>query len=490
MSVTLGLGRCETAVMRRRTKIVATLGPATDDEVVLGAMFRAGVDVVRLNLSHGHLEDHVQRVAAVRRVAAAQGRVVAVLADLPGPKIRARPFPDGGVEFVAGATVYLAADAGGSDVDVVRLDDATLLAGLLPGDRVVLGDGAISLTVIRRDDRCEARVDTGGRTQGSPGVHLSSQRVHLATPTDDDLVLAEAMAAAGADFLAVSFVRTAADLEPVRRVAGGRSRLVAKIETSAALDDLDALVASADAIMVARGDLGIDCRIEDVPHLQKRIVRACVQRGTPVIVATQMLESMVTAPSPTRAEVSDVANAVFDGADALMLSGETAIGRDPVAVVATMSRVAERAERDADYRQWAELMGRRQRDRWERDGDRVTDAVCHAASRAARDLEVAAVLCCTRSGATARAMARFRPDAALVGLSPSPEVVRTLALSWGVVPVQVGTYLSTDDLVWHAVESAVASGLATRGDTVIVLAGAPDRPAPATTDVLRVVAVD
>jgi len=241
--------------------------------------------------------------------------------------------------------------------------------------------------------------------------------------------------------------------------------------------------------MVARGDLGIDCRIEDVPHLQKRIVRACVQRGTPVIVATQMLESMIAAPSPTRAEVSDVANAVFDGADALMLSGETAIGRDPVAVVATMCSVAERAEREADYAQWAELVGRRQRDRWERDGDRVTDAVCHAASRAARDLEVAAVLCCTRSGATARAMARFRPDATLVGLSPSPEVVRTLALSWGVVPVQVGTYCSTDDLVWHAVERAVTTGLATRGDTVVVLAGAPDRPGPATTDVIRVVAV-
>lgn len=475
--------------MRRRTKIVATLGPASDDPVVLAAMLRAGVDVVRLNLSHGTLDDHVQRVATVRRVAAAEGRVVAVLADLPGPKIRARPFPDGGVEFVAGASVRLAADAGGSDVEVVRLDDAALLVGLLPGDRVVLGDGAISFTVISRDGGCHARVDTGGRAQGSPGVHLSSQRVHLATPTHEDLELAEAMAAAGADFLAVSFVRTAADLEPVRRVAKDRSRLVAKIETSAALDDLDALVEAADAIMVARGDLGIDCRIEDVPHLQKRIVRASVEFGTPVIVATQMLESMISAPSPTRAEVSDVANAVFDGADALMLSGETAIGRDPVAVVATMARVAERAEAEADYQQWAELMGRRQRNRWVRDGDRVTDAVCHAASRAARDLGVAAVLCCTRSGATARAMARFRPDAMLVGLSPSPQVVRSLALSWGVVPLEVGTYASTDDLVWHAVEGAVRNGIATRGDTVIVLAGAPDRPAPAATDILRVVGV-
>jgi pyruvate kinase len=475
--------------MARRTKIVATLGPASDDPAVLAAMIRAGVDVVRLNLSHGHLEDHRRRVREVRTVAAAEGRVVAILADLPGPKIRAREFPPGGVEFVAGATLRLATDAGGSDTDVVRLDDPALLAGLLPGDRVVLGDGAISFTVIGRDDGCVARVDTAGRAQGSPGVHLSSQRVHLATPTAQDLVLAEAMAGEGVDFLAVSFVRTAADLEPVRRVAAGRSRLVAKIETSAALEDLTALIATADAIMVARGDLGIDCRLEDVPHLQKRIVRECVEQGTPVIVATQMLESMISAPAPTRAEVSDVANAVFDGTDAVMLSGETAIGRDPVAVVVTMAAVTRRAEQEADYVQWAERLGRRQRSHGDATRDRITDAVCHAGSRAARDVGATAVLCCTRSGATVLAMARFRPQAALIGLSPSPEVVRALALSWGVIPVQVGTYASTDEMVWHAVEAAVQRGLIMSGDTVVVLAGAPDGRSPAATDVMRVVDV-
>lgn len=475
--------------MARRTKIVATLGPASDDPRVLAGMFRAGVDVVRLNLSHGDLDDHRRRLQAVRAVAAAEGRVVAVLADLPGPKIRARGFPPGGVEFVPGSTVRLATDAGGSDADVIRLDDPGLLAALQPGDRVVLGDGAISLTMTQCVNGYVGRVDNGGRTQGSPGVHLSSRRVHLATPTPDDLVMAEAMAEAGADFLAVSFVRTAADLEPVRQVAAGRSRLVAKIETSAALDDLSALIRTADAIMVARGDLGIDCRIEDVPHLQKRIVRECVEQGTPVIVATQMLESMVTAPAPTRAEVSDVANAVFDGTDAVMLSGETAIGHDPVAVVATMAVIAERAEQEADYAQWAERLGSRRRTARDATGDRITDAMCHAASRAARDVEASAVLCCTRSGATARAMARFRPEATLVGLSPSPEVVRALALSWGVVPVGVGTCGSTDELVWHAVETAVERGLAMRGDTVVVLAGAPDRPSPAATDVMRIVDV-
>lgn len=475
--------------MARRTKIVATLGPASDDPAVLAAMLRAGVDVVRLNLSHGTLDDHRRRLRQVREIADAEGRVVAVLADLPGPKIRARAFPPGGVDLPAGSTVRLAVDDGGSDAEVVRVDVPALLEGLLPGDRVILGDGAITLTITGRDPECLARVDTGGRAQGSPGVHLPSRRVHLATPTPDDLELAEAMARAGADFLAVSFVRTAADLEPVRQVAAGRCGVMAKIETSAALDDLAALIDASDAIMVARGDLGIDCPIEEVPHLQKHIVRECVERGTPVIVATQMLESMITAPAPTRAEVSDVANAVFDGADALMLSGETAIGRDPVAVVDTMATVASRAETEADYVQWAERLGRRRGSFWDAAGDRITDAVCHAASRAARDLEAAAVLCCTRSGATARAMARFRPSATLLGLSPSPGVLRALALSWGVVPVEVRTCRSTDDLVWHAVETAVQRGLVVRGDTVVVLAGSPDRLSPAATDVMRVVDV-
>lgn len=477
----------QTGRMARRTKIVATLGPASDDPSVLAAMIEAGVDVVRLNLSHGHLDEHLERLARVRDVAARVGRTVAVLADLPGPKIRANPFPPGGVEFPAGSLVQLEASSAMSDAGAVRLDRDDLLTGLVTGDRVVLGDGAISMSVVRHGELLQARVDTGGRAQGAPGVHLSSERLHLPSPTDDDLVLADAMASAGADFLAVSFVRTATDLVPVRQVAAGRCQVVAKIETVAALADLDALIASADAIMVARGDLGIDCRLEDVPHLQKRIVRACVRRGTPVIVATQMLESMVTAPWPTRAEVSDVANAVFDGTDAVMLSGETAIGRDPVAVVTAMARITERADREA---QWTELEpARTSADVIDRN-DRITDAVCHAASRAASDLDVAALLCCTRSGHTARAMARFRPRARLIGLSPDAVVARCLALSWGVTPVMVGTCESTDDLVRHAVETAVERRLVDPGDTVVVLAGAPDHPAAGVTDVLRVVSVE
>ena len=477
--------------MNRRTKIVATLGPASSDPSTVASLIEAGVDVVRLNLSHGDLVEHLERLALVRRCAEVAGRPVAVLADLPGPKIRAGRFPEGGVTLPAGGFVHLEAGDGGSDAGLIRVDYAELVADLSVGDRIVLGDGAISLSVTdRREGRVEARIETGGHTQGAPGVHLSSERLRLTTPTEEDLVLAEALASAGVEYLAVSFVRTATDLAPVRAVARDRSRLVAKIETSAALGDLEAIIAATDAVMVARGDLGIDVAIEDVPHLQKAIIRRCVEMGVPVITATQMLESMVQAPSPTRAEVSDVANAVFDGTDAVMLSGETAIGRDPGGVVATMGRIAARAEREARYRRWADRLGRVQRESWDTVGDRVTAALCHAASQAALDVDASAILCCTRTGRTALQMARFRPGGRLLGLSPDPVVVRALSLSWGVDPLLVGEYTSTDDMVWHAVETAVLQGRVHPGETVVVLAGAPDRPAPGTTDVLRIVEVN
>jgi len=454
-------------------------------------MFTEGVDVVRLNLSHGPIEDHLERLRTVRAAAEDSGREIGVLADLPGPKIRAGRFPEAGVALSAGSLVRLESGAGGSDAGTIRVDYPELLGDLMAGDRVVLGDGAISLTVVEESEgSLLARIDTGGRAQGAPGVHLSSERLRLATPTEEDLELAEAMASAGVEFIAVSFVRTASDLEPVRQVVAGRASLVAKIETSAALADLVPIVESADAIMVARGDLGIDCPLEDVPHLQKAIIRECVERGVPVITATQMLESMVTAPSPTRAEVSDVANAVFDGTDALMLSGETAIGHDPVAVVRQMASIAERSEREAGYRAWADRLGRTQRTRWDSTTDRITAALSHAASLAARDTEATAILCCTRSGRTARAMARFRPTAALIGLSPDPATVRAMSLSWGVDPIPVDTYSSTDEMVWYAVETAVRRGRVAQGDTVLVLAGAPDRSSDAAADVLRIVRVD
>jgi pyruvate kinase len=478
-----------------RTKIVATIGPESEHPDRLGALIDAGADVVRLNLSHGTLDEHLERLTLVRRIAAARNRYVAVLADLPGPKIRCGSFPVGGVDLDAGSLIALRPGRQPSDATVIHVDYPTLLHDLTVGNRVQLGDGAISMRVVGLDDTAAvAQIETGGEANGRPGVHLSSETLRLPSPTPRDLELAEAVAAAGVEYVAVSFVRAAEDLDRVREIVGDRAQLVAKIETTAAVQRLPEILVATDAVMVARGDLGIDCPIEDVPHLQKDIVRQCVAAGIPVITATQMLESMITAPSPTRAEVSDVANAVFDGTDAVMLSGETAIGHDPAGVVRTMVRISTRAEAEASYRQWADRLGRVQRDP-DRPlpFDMVTAALTHAAFQAAYDAKVSAILCCTRSGRTARAMARFRPAAKLIGLSPDPAVARSLALSWGVEPLEVGVYGSTDEMVWFAVETALRAQLIDPGDTVLVLAGAPSTtrlPAgDAATDVLRIVRV-
>jgi pyruvate kinase len=485
--------------MTRRTKIVATVGPASDSVPMLRKLFEAGLDVVRLNLSHGELHEHLAKLANVREAAAECGRPVAVLADLPGPKIRSGRFPEGGSVLVPGATLRLLPGAEPSDADTMYVQYETLLDDLRVGARVVLGDGAISMTVKEMGpDGAIAQIDTGGRVNGQPGVNLQSDMLRLNTPTEEDLMLAEAMAQAGVEFMAVSFVRQAGDIEQVRSVVGDRALLVAKIETQASLDNLEAIVAASDAVMVARGDLGIDCPIEEVPHLQKQIIQTCVDAGKPVITATQMLESMITDSSPTRAEVSDVANAVFDGTDAVMLSGETAIGHDPVGVITTMAAIAERAESEPSYRKWAEKLARA-----ERDGDKeltgdalITMAISHAASQAAIDAKVSAILCCTRSGRTARAMARYRPEALMLGLSPDPKIARTMALTWGVQPIEVDMYQSTDDMVWFAVETAMRHGAVEHGDTVLVLAGGPDGGRERSghsivaTDVLRLVRVD
>jgi pyruvate kinase len=476
----------------RRTKIVATLGPASSEPKQLDGLLRAGVDVVRLNLSHANADEHVARLKSVRDASVRVGRPVAVLADLPGPKVRSGVFPDGGAFLNEGTTVRLVPGIDGCTNERITVDYSSLVTDLRVGDTVILGDGAITLQVeqLTANDAV-ARVVSGGRAQGRPGVHIPAERLRLKAPTDEDLRLLAVMADAGADFVAVSFVRSASDLVVVRDALTGRRgpRLVAKIETAPAIEDLDRILLVADAIMVARGDLGIECPLEDVPHLQKQIIRACVEAGVPVITATQMLESMVTAPAPTRAEVSDVANAVFDGTDAVMLSAETAIGHDPELVVRTMARIAERAEGQANYAQWAARLGRVQRGSAAQGPARITQALTHAAWLAATDAGADAIICCTRSGATALAMARYRPTPRLIGLSPDDATVRALSMSWGVIPQKVEEYRSTDEMVWCAVEAAVRNNHVTSGELVAVLAGAPDQSGGGATDVLRLVRV-
>lgn len=484
--------------MHSRTRIVATVGPASDSDQVLDAMIAAGADVFRLNLSHGSPQAHVELITRIRQRAALANAVVAVLADLPGPKVRSGDFGADGVVLTPGSGVSLVTTEGPSTASQIRVDYPTLLSDLAAGDRVVIGDGAISLAVMSVDaDQAWCTVLTGGTVRGRPGVHIPSERLQLGTPTADDLRLARMMVEAGADFLAVSFVRRAEDLGAVRAaIAPVTTRLVAKIETVAALAHLDEIIAEANALMVARGDLGIECPLEDVPHLQKRIIRACVEAAVPVVTATQMMESMVTAPSPTRAEVSDIANAVFDGTDALMLSGETAVGADPALVVRTMSQVARRAEQEASYQSWAQRFDRDQASLPSTPANpsgqgprRITMAITRAAAIAAVDASVDAILCCTRTGRTVQAIARFRPTARLIGLSPDPATVRALALCWGVTALDVDEYANTDEMVWFAIEKSVQAGLIKLGDTVMVLACAPDAPITVATDMLRIVTV-
>jgi pyruvate kinase len=291
--------------------------------------------------------------------------------------------------------------------------------------------------------------------------------------------------------VAVSFVRDSEDIRTVKRAAGpGGPTIVAKIETQSAVDDIEQVIAESDGVMVARGDLGVRCALEDVPHYQKRIIRVGVAYGRPVITATQMLESMIHAPTPTRAEVSDVANAVFDGTSALMLSAETAIGKDPVNVVATMAGIALRAERDFDYLGWGSRLGRLQTSAGQqlRPGARITAALSAAAWRAAVDADVTAIIACTNSGATARAISRFRPTAPILAATPSLTTARQLAMAWGITPLLVDARATTDDIVWFAVQAATRDGLVKRDDVVAVLVGSPVEPEP-TTDVLRLVRV-
>ena len=477
--------------MSSRTKIVATVGPASDSPAVLEELILAGVDVFRLNLSHGPVETHLARMRTVREVADRLGATVAVLADLPGPKIRAGRFPEGGIQWVEGDAVQLRVGNTESTASIVDVDCATLLEDVEPGGRCVIGDGAITLMVNSvAGGMVNCSVTSGGRVTGQPGVHLPSEHSQLTTPTAQDLELVVSMA--DADFVALSFVRSGEDVRKLRAaIVDGGPKIVAKIETAAAMNALDDIITEADALMVARGDLGIDCPLEDVPHLQKKIIRRCVERGVPVITATQMLESMITSPAPTRAEVTDIANAVFDGTDALMLSAETAVGHDPALVVRTMNRIAERAEVDAAYRAWARRLGRLQRSERADAASQITYAMTHAAHQASVDIGVSAILCCTRSGRTALAMASYRPEATLIGLTPSVRTARALALSWGIEPLQASLSMSTDEMIWLAVESALAAHLINHGNTIIVLAGTPDGGPGASnaTDVLRVVTV-
>ena len=457
-------------------------------------LVRAGMDMARVSLSHGPVEETLDRVERLRAVAAEERRWLGILADLPGPKIRAAEFPEGGVQVTTGHRLVLvpADSSARSDADRIAVAHDALLDELEPGDTVAIGDGKIQLVVVDvGSDSVEAEVVAGGWIQGRPGVTVPAHRSSASSPTADDLAALERLTDAEVDAVAVSFVRSAADLERVRKALGSRPvMVVAKIETQEAVDSLEEIIATSDGVMVARGDLGIRCALEDVPHYQKRIIRAGVAFGRPVITATQMLESMVRATVPTRAEVSDVANAVLDGTSALMLSGETAIGSHPVAAVRTMAVIAERAEQEFDHLGWGRDLGRLQTvsTRPLDPSIRITAAVSAAAWRAALDADVAAVIACTRSGTTARAISRFRPKVPVLAATPNVGTARQLTVAWGITPILTDMHGTTDDIVWFAVQAAAQQGAVQHGDVVAVLVGSPTDPDPAT-DTLRLVRV-
>ncbi|MCB0880969.1 MAG: pyruvate kinase [Thermoleophilia bacterium] len=478
--------------MSRRTKILATLGPASESPEVIRGMIRAGMDAVRLNLSHGSVDGAVELHRRVRAIAAEEGREIGTLVDLPGPKVRAASFGRDGVDVAAGDVVRFEQGATASTRDVVRVAAEGVVDGLQPGDRVSFGDGGIVATVVEVAGGVVAHVIHGGHLSGSPGVHVPAERLKINTPTPEDLRILDRFVEEGVDMIAVSFVRSAHDIRRLGTEPHPRGPLVvAKIETHAAVENLAGILDVTGAVMIARGDLGIEFPIEEVPHLQKEIVRACIGRGCPAITATQMLESMVHAPTPTRAEATDVANAVFDGTSVVMLSGETAVGDDPVNVVATMSRLCQKADEAFDAKSWMRVLSASRKppaDPQRVEDFVVTDSMTKAATRVAEDLGAEAILCITRSGRTVRAMARFRPEQPILGFSPDERVRRQLSVSWGSTPLPISSEaFDNETMVKEVVETARREGFVRQGDQIVVLAGVTSTSRA--TDVLRAVRV-
>ena len=474
------------SVVKRRTKIIATIGPSCADETTMKAMVEAGMDVARLNLSHGTIDDHLQRLAQLRSIAEVVGRPIGVMADLPGPKVRLGSFEEP-ANLHINDEILLEPGDGMSSGHHFIVGYESLLADIREGDRLAVGDGSIVLEVFDHTNTAlRARVLYGGSVQGRPGLHIPSDRLKLTTPTDDDLRYLDAMVEHDIDMIALSFVRSAHDVRRVGLEPAPRGPLVvAKIETRAAVENLDGIITESGAIMVARGDLGTECSIQDLPHLQKSIIARCIALGRPAITATQMLESMITAPSPTRAEASDVANAVFDGTSAVMLSAETAIGRDPAHVVATMASIAQRADQEFNYDQWGRQLKRDHLAERQAGDLAVTDTMTLATWQAAREIKPKAICCISRSGFTVRAIARFRPEAPILGFTPEDRTMRQLTMSWGATPIKIDRIDDNVTTVHNVLEIAKAQGHIRAGDIVAVLGGSS--ASVNATDTLRMV---
>jgi len=450
----------------RRTKIVCTIGPASQSEKILTGLIQAGMDVARLNFSHGDYGFHERTIQRIRRIARRLGKPVAILQDLQGPKIRIGAIAGDRARLQTGRRFVLTTRKILGDNRIVSVNFRRLHRAINKSDRILLGDGEIELAAVRvKPEEVVCKIIVGGVLTSHKGIHFPQGSLHLPSLTPKDRRDLAFGVAHGVDLIALSFVRRASDIVAARREIqkrGANIPIVAKIEKREALEHLDSILEKVDAIMVARGDLGLETALEKIPALQKMMIRKANRLGKPVITATQMLRSMVQNPRPSRAEVADIANAVLDGTDALMLSEESAVGGYPILAVKTMAQVAVETEKILEPRvQFAGL------------NNSVPEAISHAAVSLARDLQVKAFLIPTTSGSTARMIARYRPTQPLIAITPEPGTVKALCLVWGVHPILIPSYRSTDATLRLAQKKALASGYVKRGDLVAITAGLP-----------------
>ncbi|HEY5711501.1 MAG TPA: pyruvate kinase [Allosphingosinicella sp.] len=463
----------------RKVRILATLGPASNTPAMIRKLAEAGADAFRVNMSHGTHADHEKLIAAIRGLEAEMDRPTTILADLQGPKLRVGKFKGDRAELKNGQAFVFDRDSSPGDATRANLPHREIFATVRAGTRLLVDDGKLVFRVTKADaDRIETRVEVGGTISNNKGLNVPDVILPVAALTEKDRADLAFALEQGVDWIALSFVQRPEDVAEARRLIGGKASLLAKIEKPAAIDRLDDILELADAVMVARGDLGVELPPEDVPPLQKRIVESARRMGRPVVVATQMLESMIGSPSPTRAEVSDVATAVYDGADAIMLSAESASGHFPVETVEMMNRIATSVESDPSHYARVHFT--------ETLPDATTnDAIARAASEIVRTVGVAAIVCFTSSGSTARRVARERPTVPLLVLTPSLKTARRLGLLWGALAVRTRDVASFEEMVGKSKRMALRHSVAKAGDRIIVTAGVPFG-VPGSTNVVHV----
>lgn len=452
----------------RKTKIVCTIGPASESPETIRALLRAGMDVARLNFSHGSYDEHLARITNLRAAAEEMGTNLALLLDIQGPKIRIGRLTEDPIELIPGQAYTLTVEPCLGDEKKAHVDYAYLNRDLRPGSVIYIDDGLLELKVqeIKGPD-VVCQVIVGGELSSRKGLSLPGIDVNLPPITQEDAEHIRFGVAHGVDFIAASFVRWGAHVDQVRKIvrdAGGSQQIISKIESDEGLRNIDEIVAASDGIMVARGDLGVEIATEEVPLAQKMLIRKCNLAGKPVITATQMLDSMIRNPRPTRAEVTDVSSAIFDGTDCVMLSGETAMGKYPVRAVQVMDKIARRIEQVIDYS--SVLKEKVNEGRTE-----IDQAVSLAGCQVTHDLELEVIICSTASGATARSISQKRPKATIFATSPNEHVVRQLALSWGVYPVRVGQTTEIHVMVEDAIREAKQRGIVKTGDVVTIITG-------------------